>query len=284
MTTPNRSELTFYTNRPLYAQDWEDNWLKVIAWLTDGDYDFTINNLTLQDLSVLGSLVFTGDISVGVVTCTDLVCTTNDITCDLGNIVCSVGDITATAGDIVATAGNITATVGDITATAGDVNCNNVFYNSAKTKYLAILPCDFQIELNDLAYPGYYGVNLGWPIHMGSTTTPPSYTHWHASVKLPTDAIITRVDWWYYRTDAVTICEMKLRRIDYDTTGTGSDMCTLTASSTSGDSTMNTTSIDYATINNGDFMYFLYLRIYTNIDVDDVKSGCVRITYTIIQP
>jgi hypothetical protein len=63
MSTPTRSELSFYTNKPLNAQDWSTNFLKIIEWLTSGNYDFTIQDLTCRAITASGNITSSGTIT-----------------------------------------------------------------------------------------------------------------------------------------------------------------------------------------------------------------------------
>lgn len=64
MTTPNENELIFYTNKPLTATDYKTNWQKIIEWLTDGTYDFTVNSLDVTNsVTIGGSVTATGNVT-----------------------------------------------------------------------------------------------------------------------------------------------------------------------------------------------------------------------------
>ena len=63
MAIPNQNELIFYTNKALTDQDWRTNWLKIIEWLTDGTYDFSIGGLTVTSLTSTGALTITGTVT-----------------------------------------------------------------------------------------------------------------------------------------------------------------------------------------------------------------------------
>jgi microcystin-dependent protein len=73
MTTPNQNELTYYVNKRLDDTDWKNNFNQVLAWITDGTYDLTINSLTTSTLNVTGTLSFSGSITItGTITCARL--------------------------------------------------------------------------------------------------------------------------------------------------------------------------------------------------------------------
>jgi microcystin-dependent protein len=50
MTTPSLNQLTLYTNNLINEVDYKDNWQQVIEWLTNGQYDLTVQSVTADTL------------------------------------------------------------------------------------------------------------------------------------------------------------------------------------------------------------------------------------------
>ena len=67
MTTPATTDLEFYTNTPLKASNWKTNWEKLIDYLTDGTYDFTIQDLTCRNLTVSGTITYSGTVHMNTI-------------------------------------------------------------------------------------------------------------------------------------------------------------------------------------------------------------------------
>jgi hypothetical protein len=64
MAIPSITALTRYINRKLRGIDWNNNFQKIVNWLTDGTADISFNTIeTTNDISIGGDLDVVGDIT-----------------------------------------------------------------------------------------------------------------------------------------------------------------------------------------------------------------------------
>jgi hypothetical protein len=99
-----------------------------------------------------------------------------------------------------------------------------------------------------------------------------------APVYFPQGVVTTKVIFYAYRDDAASVISLVLSRAGR--TGGLVGMIALVADWTTGWSSINTTTIAYATVDNDLYSYVLRLRVDPNDSVDDVAFSGVVIEFT----
>ena len=104
-----------------------------------------------------------------------------------------------------------------------------------------------------------------------------------APLKLTDDSILTQLDAYWYRDDALSTGNLSLYRVAY-VAGTRTLMATLSTTSTGGDNTVTVTTITNPTIDNNNYYYVLQLELTSNDSTADVYFKALEIRYTVTSP
>ena len=103
----------------------------------------------------------------------------------------------------------------------------------------------------------------------------------HGAVFLPNGSIVTSLKVYWFRNDAAATGTATLFRVTQSSGGV-TDMAIANSDSTSGNHTVEDTSITNATIDNTQYGYYVLVTFNPNDIAGDVKSYGALITYTII--
>jgi hypothetical protein len=178
----------------------------------------------------------------------------------------------STTGDI--TSGAITSS-GNVTAT------NEHTFVTAKARVTSVSQAAFMLGSSDGAVMAYRGLNNNNPIFLrtiGGTLGAPAY--FVAPVSFPDGAVVTNVYAQVYDADVTYNLSVRLVHQNLMSFGfTNSNMSSMSSSGSAGQTSIDTSSITDAIINNTAFSYFL---VFETTEANSVLGLYgVRITYTV---
>lgn len=156
----------------------------------------------------------------------------------------------------------------------GDLEVKGSIYNG-KTGYVSISPSAFNPGSSTYTYSmGSYYLYKGY----GYAST----QYWYAPVYLPDGAVVTEFKVWYFDYTLQADMTFKLERATIASSGV--DMASVTTSGSAGNGNGTDTSIDYATVNNSYYVYYLFM-MFPAVDIGDYLSfSGARIKYTTTGP
>jgi len=157
----------------------------------------------------------------------------------------------------------------------GDLEVKGSIYYGTKTDYISISPSAFNPGSNTYTYyMGSYYLSKSY----GYTTT----QNWYAPVYLPDGAVVTEFKVWYF--DYTSQADMTFRLQRATIASSGVDMASVATSGNAGNGVGTDTSINYATVNNGSYVYYLFMQ-FPAVDIGDYLSfSGARIKYTTTGP
>jgi hypothetical protein len=166
--------------------------------------------------------------------------------------------------------------VGDVEIPAA----NDYTYATAKTQYQTVNHAAFVRAGTNTAYNPHRALSGGVYILRTQGGTLGTAAYFIAPVNLPNGATVTNVAVHYYDADATYNCTTTLRRQNYNSS-VNSAMATVATSTSSGQITLNTSTITNATIDHQNYGYYLQFETTEN----NLNLGLynVRITYTVTQ-
>jgi len=157
----------------------------------------------------------------------------------------------------------------------GDLEVKGSIYYGTKTRYISVSPSAFNPGSSTYTYSmgSYYLYKK-----TGYATT----QNWWAPVYLPDGAVVTEFKVWYF--DYTSQADMTFRLQRATIASSGVDMASVTTSGSAGNGNGADTSINYATINNSLYVYFLFMQ-FPAVDIGDYLSfSGARIKYTTTGP
>ena len=105
------------------------------------------------------------------------------------------------------------------------------------------------------------------------------YQYWYAPVHLPDGVVITELRVWFYDNSASDL-DVSLRRRAYGSTGPATEMAVIFTSGTPGSSNLTDSTISFATIDNNNYVYYIYIQ-FPNVDTTATLTfRQAKITYT----
>lgn len=184
---------------------------------------------------------------------------------------------TVETNEIVASNGFIGNLLSNASAQATYANINNPSFTgtvkiSAQTRYYSVSPYDF-IGLDETQFDYYDSEIKSQGISAVSGGAP---------VHLPNGATVTSFKVYWFRDDAAAAGTARLAR-NLATTGVSGEMAAADTNATTGNHSVEDTSIANATIDNTSYSYCIPISMDANDNYDDVKIRAVVITYTVTE-
>lgn len=144
------------------------------------------------------------------------------------------------------------------------------------TRYYSVHPADFVKDVLSAFEPELSEIDT----KSGSDT---GVTRILACIHLPHGAVITGFKVFWYRNDAVASATARLKRLEMSNS-TLLEMAAADSNSSAGPHSVEDTTIDYDTVNNIDYAYFVKVELDPNDSKEDVRIRGIVITYTVDSP